>query len=159
MKAFRIRDVGDVEPHIAWIRMDGTAFVLVGGASRPYLTVSPDLAPEHEKSGQVVECDFRLDKATGGMELIPVQPKGPQDQSLDEWAIVIVPAGGFDFRAAPGEQLPLVPRQQNCARVVVLAPGEQIRAFPYVRTLAEQEATRPLVLRFDGREVTFAPVE
>lgn len=155
MKAFRVRDVGQVEPNISWQKMDGIAYVLVGGAGRPYLTVSPELALEHERNGTIAECDFRLDGA-GGMELIPVGvAEDPNER--DRKAIVVVPAGGFDFRAQPGVHLPLVPRQQNAARVVVLAKGESIEAFPVVRTLAESGSARKVVLYFDGEKVTFNP--
>lgn len=155
MKAFRVRDVGNVEPNISWLKMDGTAYVLVGGTTRPYLTVSPELALQHERNGTIAECDFRLD-GEGGMELIPAVVAG-ESTAFDEKALVVVPAGGFDFHAQPGEQLPLVPRQQNVARVVVLAKGERIEAFPVVRSLAESGSARKVVLCFDGEKVTFNP--
>jgi hypothetical protein len=155
MKAFRVRDIGQVEPGIAWLKMDGTAYVLVGGTTRPYLTVSPALAHAHERNGTIVECDFRLD-GVGGMELIPAGV-AEDSAAFDEKAIVVVPAGGFDFHAQPGVHLPLVPRQQNVARVVVLAKGERIEAFPVVRTLAESGSARKVVLCFDGERVTFSP--
>lgn len=150
MRAFRVRDVNDIENNIAWTRMDGTAYVLVGGSNRSYLTVSPELAPAHERSGNVVSCDYRLD-GQGGMQLIPVQDKE------DHRAIIVVPSGGFDFQTVSGVQMPLVPRFGNCARVVILAPDEQIIAIPHVRTLAESAAARPCILRFDGALLTFRP--
>lgn len=149
MKAFRVRDVGLVEPYLTWTMMDGTAYVPVGGTSLSYLTVSPKLAG-HERSGQVFECDYCLDEKRR-MVLIPSR------QNVDGRALVVVPAGGFNFRVQRGERFPLVPRQDHVARVLILPLGESIESFPVLRNLRDCGSARALALKFDGEKVTFEP--
>lgn len=148
MKAFRVRDAGKVENAISWKLLDGTAFVMVGGSSRPYLTVAPALVPADQREGEVVDCGFVVDEI-GGMMLVPpsVEP--------DLRALIVVPSGGFDFRVRP-DQTPEGVRFGNAARVVLLAPGDFVEAYPHVRTIAESERARLMRLTFDGTQVRFA---
>lgn len=156
MKAFRVRDVGQVDAAIAWKGMDGTAFVLVGGTNRPYITVSPELATASEREGRVSEVDYKLD-GFGGLVLVPTKDVEDKDGERARCAFIVIPTGGFDFRFSR-DQSPIQPRYSNVCRVVVLAPGESITAFPHVHTMRDADAARPLALRYDGKEVTFTPV-
>lgn len=153
MKAFRVRDVGQVDSAIAWKGMDGTAFVLVGGTNRPYITVSPELATASEREGRVSEVDYVLDGA-GGLVLVPTKNVEDKDGSRARCALIVIPTGGFDFRFSR-DQSPIQPRYSNVCRVVVLAPGESITAFPHVQTMRDADSARLLALRFDGDKVTF----
>lgn len=153
MKAFRVRDIGNVETGIGWKGMDGQAFVLVGGGNRPYVTVAPALATASEGEGRVFEVDFKVVDGQGLELIAPTQANDP-DGSRRGSALVVIPTGGYEFHYDL-KQLAVNPRCGNACRVVVLAPGEEVRAFPKVRTFAEAQSAKMLVLRFDGREVTF----
>lgn len=147
MKAFRVRDIGQVEPFISWVRMDGTAYVLTGGLSHPYITVSPELAPAHLKEGRIERAGFAVDDK---VKLRLVE----EEEDDRENALIIIPSGGFDFNL-PQDNRILQPSNPNLATVIRLSPGESLRCFPRVRTLSESETARPLALHFDGNAVTF----
>jgi len=150
MKAFRVRGDGEVVRGLDWKGMDGVAYVPVGGTNRSYITVSPKLATSSEREGRVFEVDFTVDGA-GGMELVaPGDVAGNRHGN----ALVVIPTGAFDFHIEPNGYV-VNPRCGNACRVVELSPGDEIRAFPKVRTLREAEESKPFLLRYDGREVTF----
>ncbi len=153
MKAYRVRDVGSVEAALTWKGMDGTAYVPVGGSNRSYVKVSPTLATGSEREGSVFEVDFTVD-GEGGMELVSPPEVADADGSRERSALVVIPTGGFDFHFEP-RQLAVNPRCGNACRIVVLQPGDEIRAFPKVRTHREAQSAKMLSLRYDGREVTF----
>ena len=152
MKAYRVRGVGEVETQLSWKGMDGVAYVPVGGTNRSYVTVSPKLAKVKKGEGTVHEVDFKAN-ADGSMELVPAS-KAKAQAERNRSALVVIPTGGFEFHFGP-EQLAVKPRCENACRVVVLQPGEEIRAFPKVRTHAEALKAKMLALRYDGQEVTF----
>ncbi len=152
MKAYRVRGVGEVVAELSWKGMDGTAYVSVGGSSRSYVKVSPKLAKVSKGEGTVHEVDFTAD-GDGTMELVPVS-KAKAAAERNGSALVVIPTGAFEFHFEP-RQLAVNPRCGNACRVVVLQPGEEIRAFPKVRTHAEALSAKVLALRYDGREVTF----
>jgi len=153
MKAYRVRGDGTVEAGFAWKGMDGVAYVAVGGTNRSYVSVSPRLATASEGEGRVFDVDFKLD-AIGGIELVPPCEVADEDGSREASALVVIPSGGYDFGYQPG-QLAVNPRCGIACRVVVLKAGEEIRAFPKVRNFAEAQAAKSVVLRYDGKEVTF----
>jgi hypothetical protein len=152
MKAYRVRGVGEVEAQLHWKGMDGVAYVPVGGTNRSYVKVSPKLAKVSKGDGTVHEVDFTAD-ADGTMELVPVS-KAKAAVERNRSALVVIPTGGFEFQFDL-RQLAVNPRCGNACRVVVLQPGEEIRAYPKVRTHADALNAKPLALRFDGQEVTF----
>lgn len=154
MKAFRVRGDGTVESGFNWKGMDGIAYVPVGGGSRSYASLSAKLATASEGEGRVYEVDFRHD-AIGGIELVPPCDVEDKDGVRSACALVIIPTGGYDF-GYKAEQLAVNPRCNAACRIVVLQPGEEIRAFPKVRNFSEANAAKTLALRFDGKEVTFA---
>jgi hypothetical protein len=153
MKAYRVRGVGEVEACLYWKGMDGVAYVPVGGSNRSYVKVSPKLATNSQSEGSVFEVDFKLD-GEGGMELVSPPEVADPDGSRERSALVVIPTGGFEFHFG-FQQLAVNPRCGNACRVVVLQPGEEIRAFPKVRTHAEAQNAKLLALRYDGKEVTF----
>jgi len=153
MKAYRVRGEGEVVAGLNWKGMDGTAYIPVGGSNRPYVKVSPKLATASEREGSVFEVDFTVD-GEGGMELVPAVEVADPEGIRADCALVVIPTGGYDFQYDAG-QLAVNPRCGNACRVVVLQPGDEIRAFPKVRTHAEALKAKPLALRYDGKEVTF----
>ncbi len=153
MKAYRVRDVGEVVAGLSWKGMDGTAYVTVGGSNRSYVKISPKLATASERDGSVFEVDFKVD-GEGGMELVAPPEVADADGSRNGSALVVIPSGGFDFHYG-FEQLAVNPRCSSACRIVVMKPGDEIRAFPKVRTHAEALNAKVLALRYDGREVTF----
>lgn len=153
MKAYRVRGVGEVVAGMSWKGMDGTAYVTVGGTNRSYVKISPKLATASEREGSVFEVDFKLD-GEGGMELVSPPEVADADGNRYRSALVVIPTGGFDFHYEP-RQLAVNPRCGNACRIVVLEPGDEIRAFPKVRTHAEAMSAKVMALRYDGREVTF----
>jgi hypothetical protein len=152
MKAYRVRGVGEVEAGLSWKGMDGVAYVPVGGSNRSYVKVSPKLAKLSKGDGTVHEVDFKAD-TDGTMELVGVS-KAKAAAERNRSAIVVIPTGGFEFHFGP-EQLAVNPRCGSACRVVVLQPGEEISAYPKVRTHAEALNAKVLALRYDGQEVTF----
>lgn len=152
MRAYRVRGVGKVEAELSWKGMDGVAYVPVGGTNRSYVTVSPKLAKVSKGEGTLHEVDFKA-AADGTMELVPVS-KAKASIERNRGAIVVIPTGGFEFHFGP-EQLAVNPRCGNACRVVVLQPGEEISAYPKVKTHAEALDAKPLALRYDGQQVTF----
>lgn len=153
MKAYRVRDVGEVVSGLGWKVMDGTAYVPVGGSNRSYLKVSQKLASAGEREGSVSEVDF-TDDGAGGMELVPTADVADEGGFRGRCALVVIPTGAFEFHF-DHRQLAVNPRCGNACRVVVLQPGESIGAYPKVRTHAEALNAKPLTLHYDGREVTF----
>ncbi len=153
MKAYRVRGEGEVVAGLNWKGMDGTAYIPVGGSNRPYVKVSPKLATASEREGSVFEVDFKVD-GEGGMELVPTVDVADSDGVRQQCALVVIPTGGYDFHYG-AHQLAVNPRCGNACRVVVLQPGEVIRAFPKVRTHAEALKMQPLALSYDGEKVTF----
>lgn len=153
MKAYRVRGVGEVEAGLNWKGMDGVAYVPVGGSSRSYVKVSPTLATASEREGSLFEVEFKLD-GEGGMELVSPLEVADKQGARQQCALVVIPTGGFEFHYNAC-QLAVNPRCGNACRVVVLQPGEEIRAFPRVRTHAEAQNAKMLALRYDGKEVTF----
>jgi len=151
MKAFRVRGDGEVVRGLDWNGMDGVAYVPVGGTSRPYITVSPKLATASEREGRVFEVDYKVD-GVGGMEL--VAPGDVSGSNRHDNALVVIPTGGFDFKIEPNGYV-VNPRCGNACRVVELAPGEEISAFPKVSSHREALNAKPYVLRYDGTEVFF----
>ncbi len=168
MKFFRIK-VGDtgpvVVPFLEWQRFDGTAYVSVGGSNISYLSVSPLFQPT-ERTGRVQIGSFQ-ERTTGGIELIP---RGefrdrdgekvfiPANEAEDDRAFVVVPSGAYDFEIPQGAS-PHNPRDRLAARVVVLNPGDTIRAMPKVRSLRDWDTARPMELTYHGHcQLTFAPV-
>lgn len=157
MKAFRVRDIGNVEKGLAWRSMDGTAFVSVGGTARSYLTVSPALtrgAPE----GTVETCDIVVPRPNE-LALIPLECCGSgcggHDRRMTA-ALIVVPSGAYDFRVDPRRHLAVLPRAGNVALTVILDAGESIDAYPRVTRLTDEH--KPVRLSFDGRDVTFGPI-
>ncbi len=153
MKAFRVRGEGEVVAGLGWKGMDGTAYIPVGGSNRPYVKVSPKLATASEREGSVFEVDFKVD-GEGGMELVPTVDVADQDGVRGQCALIVIPTGGYEFHY-DARHLAVNPRCGNACKVVVLQPGEEIRAFPKVRTHAEALKASVLALRYDGSEVTF----
>ena len=154
MKAFRVRGDGEVVRGFDWKGMDGVAYVPVGGTNRSYITVSPKLATSSEREGSVFEVDFKVDGA-GGMEL--VAPGDVAGVNRHDKALVVIPTGAFEFHLEPAGYV-VNPRCGNACRVVELAPGDEIRAFPKVRSHREAQEAKPFALRYDGREVTFTAI-
>ena len=69
----------------------------------------------------------------------------------------VIPTGAFEFHLEPAGYV-VNPRCGNACRVVELAPGDEIRAFPKVRSHREAQEAKPFALRYDGREVTFTAI-
>jgi hypothetical protein len=165
MKFFRIK-IGDngpiVVPFLEWQRFDGTAYVAVGGTSVSYLSVSPLFEPT-DRTGRVQVGSFQQ-RVTGGLELIPqgeFRENGafiPANDADDDRAFIVVPSGAYDFEI-PHDASPHVPRDRLACRVIVLNPGETIRAMPKVRTLREWDTAKAMELTYHGScNLTFAPV-
>lgn len=161
MQFFRIR-IGDngnhvVEPYLEWQRLDGTAYIPVGGTSLPYLSVSKLFEPT-ERTGRVMTGDFRA-RETGGLELIPQGKFGrnaageetfvPASDSTDDRAFVVIPSGAYDFQFHPGMS-PHSPRDHTAARILVLNPGDTVRAMPKVNSIREMERVGARVLTYHG---------
>jgi hypothetical protein len=151
MKAFRVRDVGHVESSIGWKSLDGTAFVLVGGTMRSYLTVSAELLPEGAREGNVTECDFDEGTRRSELQLVPVG-KGHGERSD---AIVVFPSGGYELRDNSKRGKAISALVDHTAATLILQPGDELVFFPRVRTLREADAAKPVYLRYDGNVVTF----
>lgn len=166
MKFFRIK-VGDtgpvVVPYLEWQRFDGTAYVPVGGIGISYLSISPAFEPD-ERTGRVQVGSYK-ERVTGGIELIPqgvFRENGafvPANQADDDRAFVVLPSGAYDFDI-PHDASPHSPRDRMAARVVVLNPGETIRAMPKVRNLRDWDSAKAMELTYHGADnLTFQPVD
>lgn len=154
MKAFTVRDVGNVETGIRWRMMDGDALVPVGGLVRSYITVAPALLAEGMREGVVAECDINVD-GKDKLTIVPLACCGRGCGGHDRRALVVLPTGAFSFNLER-RHMPVVPRYSNVALAVVLNVGETVEGYPHVRTLGEAESARPVRLSYDGREVTFS---
>jgi len=161
MHFFRVKIGQDantvVEPFLEWQRLDGTAYIPVGGLSMSYISVSPDFEPT-DKTGRVMVGGIQPN-ARGGLELVPqgvvrTTESGaksfiPASEADDDRAFVVVPSGAFDFDIRHG-QSPVSPRDRLAALSVVLHKGESIKAMPKVRTLREWDDVKPMYLTYHG---------
>ena len=165
MNFFRVK-VGDngpvVVPFLEWQRFDGTAYLPVGGLGISYLSVSPLFEPT-DRTGRVQVGSFQ-ERATGGLELIPrgeFRDNGafiPANNADDDRAFVVLPSGAYDFDIPHGAS-PHNPRDRMAARVVVMNPGDTIRAMPKVRNLRDWDSAVPMELTYHGSSnLTFTPV-
>lgn len=161
MRLFRVRGIAEVEPSLAFQRLDLIAYVPVGGTNRSYISVSRELANPSLKEGKIERAAYVIDQ-TRPESIILVPEFTPVENTPEELAdiekdnnlaFILVPSGAFNF-GDPKEASPVRVGKMVC-RAIILAPGEQISAFPVCHSISEMDAAKRATLAFDGENVTF----
>jgi hypothetical protein len=141
-----------VEPYLEFQRLDGVAYISVGGLGMSYLTVAPEFEA-NERSGRIMVGDIRPN-SRGGIELVPQGEfrNGsfiPANAAADDRAFVVLPSGAYDFHI--DRDMPAcAPRDRAQALNAVLKPGDIVKAMPKVRTIREMDEMKPMWLVYKG---------